>query len=68
MADLYSLAVIIFTLFVGQMPFSSAQASDKYYSLFSSGKQSVFWKAHEIRFGETFSPEFKDLLTRMLAP
>ena len=67
MADLYSLAVVIFALSVGGMPFNSAQADDKFYRLILNGKQDIFWKAHETNFGAPFSPEFKDLMTCMLA-
>ena len=30
-------------------------------------RQNVFWAAHEAHFGAPFSPEFKDLMTQMLA-
>ena len=73
MADLFSLGVIIFNLVTGCMPFEEARLEDPTYKYICNYIQSKFWSRHELHAAEeetgtdAFSPEFKDLMTNMLA-
>ena len=73
MADLFSLGVIIFILVTGSMPFEEAHPEDPTYKYICNYVQSKFWSLHEEHAADeetgtdAFSPEFKDLMTNMLA-
>lgn len=72
--DLFAAGIILFILISGTPPFAKADPrSDPHYKLLCTGKQDIFWKAHERQKPkkagqETFySAEFRDLLNTMLA-
>ena len=65
--DLFALAVTIFILYTGQMPFEKATTSDSHYKMFFKHKESLFWQCQESYRGEKFSAEFKDLMNSMLS-
>jgi len=67
MADIFALGVIIFIMCTGVQPFEIARMDDNHYEAMCLNRQTVFWAAHETHFGAPFSPEFKDLMTQMLA-
>jgi len=66
-ADIFALGVIIFIMYTGVQPFDVAKQDDSHYEAICLNRQNVFWAAHEAHFGAPFSPEFKDLMTQMLA-
>jgi len=69
--DLFALGVILFMLVTKSPPFSKAHPDgDAYYKMFAKNRVDDFWKAHEkflSRENVTISPEFKELLSKMLA-
>lgn len=68
-ADLFAAAIVLFIMVVGTPPFTRADTKDPYYNLLASGKHERFWQQH-LKFKSDknfFTPEFKDMLTRMLA-
>jgi len=68
-ADLFALAVVLFTMMTGVPPFKSATLEDPHYRLLCLGRTEEFWAAHA--HGRTrgfFSVAFKDLISQMLAP
>merc|ERR1719264_104425 len=44
--DLFSLAVILFIMRSGHIPFSQASENDLYFQLLLTNKSDQFWKAH----------------------
>lgn len=70
MADLYALAVLIFALYMGKMPFNSAVTDDILFNCITKRDLNKFWRLHEIDVtnpSKTISAEFKDLISNMLA-
>lgn len=72
--DLFACGIILFIMISGTPPFSKADPRvDPHYKLLATGKQEVFWKAHERsktkKEGQEsfYSPEFRDLINSMLA-
>jgi len=71
--DLFASAIILFIMYSGTPPFAKADPrNDPHYKLLCTGKQEIFWKAHERNKpkenGQNFySDEFKDLMNSMLA-
>ena len=67
-ADLFALAVIIFTLHTGHLPFHTARESDPLYRHIVRGSVEDFWRTHiRNNAGVYFSESFMDLMTSMLA-
>ena len=67
-ADLFALAVIIFALYTGNLPFVEATKSDPLYRHFIHGSVEEFWTLHQRNKPNVFfSESFKDLLISMLA-
>lgn len=68
--DLFAIGIILFILYAGHPPFSSANPeSDPHYKLLCEGKADLFWKNHaRTKATHFFSEEFKDLITNMLQP
>lgn len=64
-ADVFSMGIVIFAIVVGYQPFAKASHKDKYFQMFLQGDLNLFWKKTE-RLG--LSPEFKDLMSKMLDP
>lgn len=73
-ADIFALGVTLFTMVTCYLPFGTASADDKIYSLLKERKYDAFWKVQDQRRDEFFpleaekvySEEFKDLINRML--
>jgi serine/threonine protein kinase len=67
--DLFAAAIILFIMYAGTPPFNKADTKDAYYKLLTTGRYDVFWNAHSKHKPnkDFFSPEFKDLIARMLA-
>ena len=71
--DIFAVAVVLFAMAVGHMPFSKAVEEDSLYAMLIDGKAKNFWKAHEdilkdSRISMKISNDFKDMMTRMLDP
>ena len=69
--DLFATAIILFIMRSGIPPFMKARPDDKFWQMISNGKVDLFWKYHSRQKpgGEAYySPEFRDLMTRMLHP
>ena len=65
-ADLFSLGVILFVMYTGAPPFETSDPGDSYYRCFSRSN-SKYWQSFSSRKGEDFfTPEFKDLINRLL--
>lgn len=67
--DLFASAIVLFIMVVGTPPFTRADTKDPYYNLLVQGKHDRFWQQH-LKFKkdkEFFTPEFKDMIGRMLA-
>ena len=65
--DLFALGVILFILYAGHQPFKLANNDDSYYKQLACPRPVNFWNAHEnLRFGNSYSDEFKNLITWML--
>lgn len=67
--DLFALGVILFILYSGHPPFSSATDQDNFYKLLATNRSDLFWKAHSNPSRKPdgfYSEEFKDLITCML--
>lgn len=55
-------------MYAGNPPFEKATANDPYYKLIKDKKLETFWKAHSRRRPVNyFTPQFKDLFSRMVA-
>lgn len=67
--DLFAAGIILFILYTGGPPFEkSIQNLDPYYRIFCRNN-SQFWEAHSRRRpAGFFTPEFKELINRMLKP
>lgn len=65
-ADLFALGITLFTMVSGNMPFSSAKATDQLYSLIIEENFEEFWAFHEKLKGSAFSQTFKNLIESML--
>ena len=67
-ADLFALGCILFVMRAKNIPFFEAKPTDPCYGcFFQDAAGSKFWEQHEANYEEGhFSPEFKDLVTRML--
>lgn len=67
---MFAAAIILFILVSGHPPFTTAEPKDPFYRCLAAGKVDIFWQQHSKgkENGEAFfSPEFKDLITNMLA-
>ena len=62
-ADLFSAAVVLFTLVRGIFPFQQACKSDSFYTLIMVGQIETYWSHVG---GESLSAEFKDLFIKMV--
>jgi len=66
--DLFAIGVIIFVMHAGRFPFKEATQKDAYYKYICRREFTKFWSLHEKNLpAGTFSLEFKDLITNMLA-
>lgn len=59
--DLFASAVVLFIMFAGSPPFSSAVPNDPYYKLIANNKTEMFWAFHAKHKGNPnfFSEHFK---------
>jgi serine/threonine protein kinase len=62
--DLFSAAVVLFVIVVGKFPFPEARLENAYYQLICEKRYDEYWEKINC-FG--LSPEFKDLMERMLS-
>ena len=68
MADMFPLGVLLFILYTGVLPFAKADLNDNLYKLIIMDRLDLFWQHHESRpKSPPLSPEFKDLMSKMLA-
>jgi len=66
--DTFALGVIFFMMYTGNAPFERADFKDPLYRLIALNEQSTFFKYHlEGKDERFFTPEFKDLISQMLA-
>lgn len=66
--DVFAAGVILFVMLVGSSPFNKATQQNTYYSFIINRQYDKFWKEFEKRRGKNFfSPDFKDLIQKMLA-
>ena len=65
--DLFTSAIIIFTMLSQRLPFRSATLADPHYYLYAVRRPEMFWEAHEEEFEDKYSDDFKDLFERMVA-
>jgi serine/threonine protein kinase len=68
--DIFAAGVILFIMVSGAPPFNAATKDEFYYKFIVHKKYELFWKYHSKGkpAGEHFfSPEFKDLMQRILA-
>lgn len=69
-ADLFALAITLFTMTSGSMPFAAAKESDPVYRLLIEEKYDEFWALHEEmmpKHKSRFTKSFRDLIESMLA-
>jgi len=66
MIDLFACGMILFTMVTGGLPFDKAHPSDSLYKLLISNKSDTFWRTFE-KGTKHYSPEFKNIITCMLA-
>jgi serine/threonine protein kinase len=62
--DMFSLGVILFIIVQCLFPFAEARDDDYYYKLLLNGDLEKYWEKTN---GSSLSPEFKDLVLRMLS-
>ena len=62
-ADVFSAGVVLFIMVQGLFPFKEARTTEFFYNLLQTDPVSYFKKVK----GENLSPEFKDLVIRMLS-
>jgi 5'-AMP-activated protein kinase catalytic alpha subunit len=62
--DMFSLGVILFIIVQCLFPFAEARSDDYYYNLLLTGDLEKYWAKTN---GSALSPEFKDLVLRMLS-
>ena len=66
--DIFASGVILFIMYAGNPPFEKASVRDPYYRLIREKRFDVFWEAHSRKRREDyFSPQFRDLMERMLS-
>ena len=59
-ADIFSLGVILFSMYSGHPPFERAIDTDRHFKYIMQGRIDTFWKKHEKFHEEGFyTPEFK---------
>jgi len=61
---MFSVGVILFIIVQGIFPFPEADKHDCYYKLIYKGDLKRYW---EYTSGELLSPDFKDLIMKMLS-
>ena len=65
---MFALGAILFVMRAKNIPFFEAKETDPCYASFFTGDATNFWDQHEANYeAGHFSPEFKDLVTRMLS-
>lgn len=62
--DIFTMGVILFSLYSGFPPFREQKKSDWWWDKLSIGNFNLFWKAHEQ--AKKYEDEFKDLVSKML--
>lgn len=62
--DIFSLGVILFIIVQCLFPFAEAKQDDYYYRLLLNGELEKYWEKTN---GASLSPEFKDLVLRMVS-
>jgi serine/threonine protein kinase len=69
-ADLYALAILMFSLLTKLVPFEKADPSDEHYSQILAGDWTKFWANIDANSGrkKTLSADFKELFEKMVAP
>ena len=61
--DIFSSAVILFTMVLGIFPFKEAVDTDYFYTLITYGETDTYWE----KIGNSkLSPQFKDLFIKMV--
>ena len=66
--DIYSAGVVLFNMLTGYMPYSIANKSDKFFTLFMENKKK-FWNHHRrLSFNNKLDKDLIELLTGMLNP
>ena len=63
--DLFASAIVVFMMVTQCQPFNKAVPDDLYYKLIILNHSKTFWKFFEKELAD-FSPEFKDLMFKML--
>ena len=65
--DLFSLAVLLFSMRAGYLPFQEAHPKNYWYELIVNENFKQFWEDHEADKNGHFTSELKDLLNQMLS-
>lgn len=66
-ADIFGVAIILFTMVAEHPPFTYARPTDTYYKCISGNRSDLFWRlVSKGRKPDFYSDDFKDLITSML--